>query len=44
MKQVLVHPRDRIKRKRKGKLVNYNQLSIKSKNDDAVFITGSNTP
>ena len=37
-KQVPVHSRDWLKRKRKVKLVNYNGLSKKSKNDDVVFI------
>ena len=36
IKQVL-HLRDRLERKRKGEIVNYNGLSKKSKNDDVVF-------
>ena len=38
IKQVPVHPRDWLKRKRKMELVNYNKLSKKSKNDDVDFI------
>ena len=38
IKQVPVHSRDGLKRKRKGELVNYNKLSKKSNNDDVVFI------
>ena len=38
IKEVPVHQRERFKRKRKAKLVNYNQLNKKSKNDGVVFI------
>ena len=38
IKQVPVYSRDRLKRKRKGKVVNYNKLSKNSKNGGIVFI------
>ena len=38
MKQVPLHPRDRLKRKRKIKLENYNSLSKKSKGSDVTFV------
>ena len=36
--KVPVHPKDELKGRRKRKLVNYNELTKKSKNDDVVFI------
>ena len=33
VKQVPLHPRERLKRKRKAELNNYNELSKKGKND-----------
>ena len=38
IKQVPLHPRDTLKRKRKIKLENYNSLSKKSKGSDVTFI------
>ena len=39
VKQVPLHPRERLRRKRKSnKLDNYNHLSKKRKNEDATFI------
>ena len=38
VKQVPVHPRDRLKRKRKIKLENYDNLTKKSKGSDVTFI------
>ena len=38
VKQVSVHLRDRLKRKRKIKLENYNNLTKKSKGSDVTFI------
>ena len=38
IKQFPVNPRDTLKRKGKGELVNYNKLNKKNKNDDVVFI------
>ena len=36
--KVPVHPKDELKGRGKRKLVNYNELTKKSKNDDVVFI------
>ena len=38
VKQVALHPRDRLKRKRKIKLENYHNLTKKSKGSDVNFI------
>ena len=35
---MLVHPRDRLKRKRKGELINYSELSNRSKSDGVTLI------
>ena len=38
VKQVPVHPKDRLKRKRKIKLENYDNLTKKSKGSDVTFV------
>ena len=38
IKQVPVYSRDRLKRKRKGKVVNYDKLSLNNKSGGIVFI------
>ena len=38
IKQLPLHPRHRLKRKRREQLNNYNELSKKSKNDALVFM------